>query len=332
MNGADHAPGLVSYMTTQNVEVVRVALEDPNHAVGDGNHSLVLDIDDDFAGHFASGQMTSVTLIYDSSASGRTRQNFMAARQIIAAYSQQIGMLRLQLRGIDPAITQPIIVNDTDVASPSARALSILGVLPYLLVLIIFMGGFYLAIDATAGEREHNSLEPLLIQPVSRTQLVLGKLMATSVFSAVSLALFLTSLAVCIPLIPFQQLGMSLRIGVVACLQIFTVSVPLMLFGAALLTVAASFAKSYKEAQTYLTIVVLIPTLPLVITQLLNLQPSDALMLIPSISQASLIGDIIKSAPVSAARVALSMGSTTILAAALGWLAVQMYRRERILV
>lgn len=330
--GAEHAPGLVDYLRTQNLQLEPTQLDDPRQAVTDGVYDLVLVIDDVYPEHFSSGQIASIALIYDSSSMGKARRNFVLARQIIAAYGRQIGMLRLHLRGIDPAITQPLRIDEIDTASAAARALSILATLPYLLVLVIFMGGFYLAIDATAGEREHGSLEPLLTQPISRSQLVLGKLGAAAIFSAVSLALFLFSLGVSVPFVPLAQLGMSLHIGVMACLQIFAVSIPLMIFGAALLTVAASFAKSYKEAQTYLTIVILLPTLPLIVTQLLNLEPSNALMLVPSLSQANLIGDIIKGENLSWLRIGLSVAGTGGMAALLCALAVRMYRREQILI
>ena len=330
--GAGNAPGLMAYLGTQNLQLTEADLDDPRQSVIDGTHRLVLVIDDDYPERFTSGQIAPVALIYDSSSTGKARRNLSIARQIIAGYGQQIGMLRLHLRGIDPAITQPIRVHETDTASGAARALSILAVLPYLLVLLIFMGGFYLAIDATAGEREHGSLEPLLTLPITRSQLVLGKLAAAALFSAVSLVLFLISLRLSVPFVPLQQIGMSLEIGVVACVQIFAVSIPLMVFGAALLTVAASFAKSYKEAQTYLTMVILLPTLPLVVTQLLNIEPSDALMLVPSLSQASLISDIIKGEALSYTRIGLSVLGTGGTAALLCALAVHLYRRERILI
>ena len=69
----------------------------------------------------------------------------------------------------------------------------ILAMLPYLLILTVFTGGMYLAIDATAGERERQSLEPLLINPVSRAALMGGKFLASAAFGMVSLALGLTA-------------------------------------------------------------------------------------------------------------------------------------------
>ena len=289
-------------------------------------------IPEDYAERFNAGKVNSVSLIYDSSDIGKARRNFRMARQFVSAYARTIGLLRLQLRGVDPSVAMPIQVQEVDTASPAARAMTILATLPYLLVLVIFMGGFYLAIDATAGEREHGSLEPLLTQPVSRTQLVLGKIAATSVFSAASLALFLASLALSLPYAPLHKVGMSLHIGAFTVLTVFCVSLPLILFAAALLNVVASFAKSYKEAQTYLTFVILIPTLPLIITRLMNVDSSATLMLIPSLSQGTLINDFIAGDPMNWQYLAISVCATIILAAFLTLLAIYLYRRERILI
>jgi sodium transport system permease protein len=330
--GADHAPGLVAFLESQNTRIERADFEDPRGAVAGGSAELILAIPEDYPDRFAAGKVTTVSLIYDSSDMGKSRRNFRMARQFILAHARMIGLLRLQLRGVDPAIATPVQVQEVDTASPAARALAILATLPYLLVLVIFMGGFYLAIDATAGEREHGSLEPLLTQPISRGALVLGKVAATAVFSAASLALFLASLAISLPYAPLHKVGMSLHIDVTTALTVFVMSLPLILFAAALLNVVASFAKSYKEAQTYLTFVILIPTLPLIITRMMNVEPSAALMMIPSLSQGTLINDAVAGEPVQWAFLLISVVSTTAAAGLLTLLAVYLYKRERILI
>jgi len=330
--GSEHAPGLVAHLERQNVTVVRVAPDSPRAAVSRGEHALLLVIDPDYAERFTAGQINSLALVYDSSGMGTTRRNALLTRQYLQAYGQKLASLRLQLRGIDPKILAPVVVEELDTASPAARALSLLATLPYLLVLVIFMGGFYLAIDATAGEREHGSLEPLLSQPVSRLQLVLGKIAAAALFSALSLALFLASLAVSLPFVPLHKVGMSLALDATDAALMFALCLPLVLFAAALLTVVASFARSYKEAQTYLTLVILIPTLPLIVTQLLSLETNAWLMLIPSLSQAELVTAIIRGESLNWLHTAASIAGTGAMAAALAWAAVSMYRRERILV
>lgn len=330
--GSDNAPQLVAFLEQQNTQINREELDDPKQAVIDGSHDLILVIPETYAARFSKGQINSLPLIYDSSSIGKARRNYNQVRDMIRRFAQGIGFLRLQLRGVDPSITAPVLVHEVDTASPAARALTILATLPYLLVLVIFMGGFYLAIDTTAGEREHGSLEPLLSQPTSRAQLVLGKITATSIFGAMSLILFLGSLAVAVPFVPLQKIGMSLEIGLGASLGIFLVALPLIFFAASLLTVVASFAKSYKEAQTYLTIVILVPTLPLIIAQLMGVEASPLLMLVPSLSQSTLISDLIIGEPVEWLHLIISAATTGTLGAGLAWLAISLYRRESILI
>ncbi len=330
--GADYAPELVAHLQRQNTIIHTIESADPKQEVVDDLRDLILVIPSNYSDRFTRGEINSVSLIYDSSEIGSNRRHFGTVRGMIRSYGSMIGVLRLQVRGVEPTITAPVIVQEVDTASPAARALSILATLPYLLVLVIFMGGFYLAIDATAGEREHGSLEPLLSQPVSRAQLVLGKLLAASVFSGVSLMAFLISLIAFIPIVPFHKVGMSLEIGPLSAVAIFFIAIPLMVFGAALLTVVASFAKSYKEAQTYLTVAILVPTLPLIVAQLMNVESSAQLMLVPSLSQATLIGEIMTGAPINAVHVVLSVVATSAGAALLAWFAIRLYSREQILI
>lgn len=330
--GAQHAPDLMRYLEAENTLITRIETEDPRGEITSRRQELLLVIAEDYPERLSSGRMAAVTLWHDSSKIGSSRRNFSAVRAMVSTYARTIGVLRLQLRGIEPMVMNPVVVREVDTASPAARALTVLATLPYLLVLVVFMGGFYLAIDATAGEREHGSLEPLLCQPVSRTQLVLGKICSASLFSAASLVLFLLSLALALPFAPLHRIGMSLSLGPAGCAAIFGVTIPLMVFGAAVLTAVASFAKSYKEAQTYLTVVVLVPTLPLILTQLMNVEPSAWLMLVPSLSQSLLIGELITGAPINAGYLAISLIATSLVAAGVIRLAIWLYSRERILI
>ncbi|MEM9623771.1 MAG: ABC transporter permease [Pseudomonadota bacterium] len=330
--GAEYAPQLMQFLQREHTEITLVeSAGEPKDLVRSGTHDLLLVINPNYAERYAKGNRNTLLIIHDSSKLSATRKHITQLRGLIGRYASTIGVLRLQLRGLDPALTQPITTQQVDVASPAARALTILASLPYFLVLVVFMGGFYLAIDTTAGEREHGSLEPLLTQPISRTQLVLGKLGATSVFGAASVLVFLISLYLSIPFVPFERIGMSLEVGVSQLAQIFVVCVPLILFAAALLTVVASFAKSYKEAQTYLTIVILIPTAPIIIAQFLNIESSLQVMLVPSLSQATIMTELIKNEPVELSHALVSMGTTGVYAACMAWIAITLYNRERIL-
>jgi len=320
--GAEYAPQLMQFLERQNTQITPVEAEDPRDLVSRGEHQLVLVINPDYAERYQRGNVNSLILVHDSSELSSGRRNLAQLRGYISQYGRTIGNLRLWLRGLDPSIANPITTQELDVASPAARALTVLASLPYFMVLVVFMGGFYLAIDTTAGEREHGSLEPLLTQPVGRAELVMGKVAATAVFGLLSLMVFLVSLYIAVPFVPFERVGMALEITASQLLEILLISTPLIVFAAALLTVVASFARSYKEAQTYLTVVVLVPTLPLIVAQL---------MVVPSLSQATLMSDIIKGEAVSFVHIVASTASTLLYASLLAWVAVLLYRRERIL-
>ena len=329
--GGEHAPQLVSWLRAQGVELIDIELPDPRAAVANGDYELIVVIPESFSSDFnRSG--TYVQLVHNSSKFAGRGREYSKIQRLIAGYSFLMGRMRLQIRGIDSSIINPIDIQSLDTASPADRALGVLASFPFLLILVIFMGGFYLAIDTTAGERDQGSLEPLLTQPVGRASLVLGKMGATSAFSVFALCVFLLVFAACIPFIPFHRIGMSLNFGLSKVLFSVLVCLPLVVFAAALLTVVAGFAKSFKEAQSYVSAVIFIPTLPLLVTTVVGADPSTALMWIPSLSQSMLVSEIISAGQIPPLWLAISVLSTGTLAALVYLLAIRLYRSERLLV
>jgi sodium transport system permease protein len=124
---------------------------------------------------------------------------------------------------------------------------------------------------------------------------------------------------------------MSSSFGIGTALVGFLLLAPFAPLGAALMTTVASFTKTYREAQTYLTFVLLVPTLPLAFATFLNIEPAPKLMWIPSLSQHLLITMLIKDQPLDVTLVSISVLSTLAFGAALGWVALRLYRREAIL-
>ena len=200
--GASSAPNLVNWLAQNNIDIIALDLDSGanenqtiDKLVSDGDHLMVLVIDADFSASFEEGRTAPVRLIHDSSIAGVKKIGFASVQKALARYSSTIGQLRLQMRGINPQIVQAIQVNISDVATAEARNSEILTMMPYLIVIFIMVGGMYLAIDTTAGERENGSLEPLLTQPVARSHIMLAKLSATAVFSAITFLLVLIGLA-----------------------------------------------------------------------------------------------------------------------------------------
>jgi sodium transport system permease protein len=228
-------------------------------------------------------------------------------------------------------VLKAINVDDVDVSTPSGRSAILLGMMSYFFIFALLMGGMYLAIDTTAGERERGSLEPLLSLPVTRDQLMLGKIGATCVFMAMSLMLSLWSFFFALKFMPLEQLGMTPNFGPAVVIAAFFVLAPFILLGAAIMTLVASFTKSYKEAQTWLSIVLIAPTLPILIVSILNVRPQLEFMFIPSLSQHLILVDMVKNEPLNMLHVAISVLSTLLIGMSLTWICARLYRREGLL-
>jgi len=291
---------------------------------------VVLRIPEVFGERFASGRPAPIEL-YSDGANSQAERRAARVRDAIAGYSAMIGALRLQARGVSPAVMHPLVIDAVDVSTPSARATLLLGMLSYVILLITLLGGLHLAIDATAGERERGSLEALLTVPAGRTELILGKIAAAAFMMTVALALVTASIAVALDYVPLETFGMSANFGWGVAWRVFLTVLPFALIGAALLTVVASFTKSYKEAQSWLGVAMLVPTVPIAIAGVLAVEPSAPLMLVPSLSQHLVIQGLMRGDPVPTSWMLLSVTSTLLLGFALAWLAGRLYRREAIL-
>ena len=330
--GRQHAPNLVRYLASRNIDAVdgpadRDAALD---AVATGAHDVVLVIPEKFGEQFAEAVPARLEVIADRSNTQADREA-RRVRGALYAYSQELASIRLSARGVSPLALRPLNVDDVDVSTPSGRSAILLGMMSYFLIFAMLMGGMYLAIDTTAGERERGSLEPLLALPVTRNQLLLGKLAATCVFMALSLALSLGSFYVALEFMPLDELGMTPNFGPLTVGAAFLLLAPFILLGAAVMTLVASFTKSYREAQTWLSGVLLAPTLPILIVSILTLRPRLEFMFVPSLSQHLLLIDMVKNEPLDPLHVAISAGSTLLLGGLLTWVCARLYRREGLL-
>ena len=264
VSGVQHAPNLVRHLTQQNflVQVIDLNESEIKQAVKDGQYHVALLIPASYADDFNQGMPARLQLIQDTS-NADTGKTLRRVKRSLYRYSDNIRVMRMQIRGISPYSLRPIVLQDIEVSATNGKAFRLLASIPFLLFLVTLMGGFYHAIDATAGERERGSLEPLLALPVKRSAIVIGKILATSLFMLISLLIVLIIFVFSLSQIDFAALGVSMNFTALLAGKLGMLMVPFTFFGAALMTFVASFTKTYKEAQTYLSIVIMIPTLPM---------------------------------------------------------------------
>ena len=330
--GAEHAPNVMRFLHSRRIQPLDGPpnLAAAKRAVTSGRHDVVLRIPPEFGAQLLAGVSARIELVSDFANSAAQRDT-RRVREALRDYSRELASVRLSARGLSPMLMRPINVDAVDVSTPSGRSALLLGVLGYFCVLSLLAGGMNLAIDSTAGERERGSLEPLLALPVSRTALMLGKIAATCLFMMLALALNLATFAIALPFVPLAKFGMTPNFGVGTLGFALLLFLPFSLLGAAMMTLLASFTKSFKEAQSWVSILLLAPTLPVLLVSLLTLRPRFEFMFIPSLSQHLLLIERIKDEPLEPVQLAISMLSTLLIGMALTALCARRYRQEKLL-
>jgi sodium transport system permease protein len=326
--GAARAPNLMQALQQQGL-VPLPPVADLEAAVRQQRIDVALRISDTYADDWNAGRPAQVDIIYDSSRRvGGSR--LQRLRGMLLYYSRRTSAMRLVARGIAPAIGTPVLIGDRDQATAAARGALLFAMLPYFLILTSFMGGMWLAIDATAGERERQSLEPLLANPVPRSQILLGKLLAAAAFSFTSLTLGLMAFAVAARFLPAQQLEISLALGPGLIATILPIMVPLVFVIVITQMVVSAFAKTYREAQTYLGLLQLLPVIPSVLLSLMPITPKLWMYAIPLIGQQLTMMNLLRGEAIAPLSLALCTAATCVALAVMFLVARRIYESEQL--
>jgi sodium transport system permease protein len=328
--GAERAPNLVAALEQQGLQALP-PMGDIETAVREQRVSLALRITEQFAGDWRAGRPAQVDIIYDSSQRAGGSQ-FQRLHGMLENYSRRTGAMRLIARGLVPSAASGLLIATRDQATPQARGALLFAMLPYFLILTSFIGGMWLAIDSTAGERERQSLEPLLVNPVAREQILLGKLTAAASFSFTSLVLGVLAFSITARLLPTQRIEMSLAIGPAVIGSILLLMVPLVVLIVISQMLVAAFARSAREAQTYVGLLQLLPLIPSVAVSVLPVTPQLWMYALPLIGQQLAMLRLLRAEPVSALPLALCTLATIIAAGAAFLVAKRIYESERLAV
>ena len=324
--GEQYAPNLIAHLEMAGVELVE-APNDPVTAVESGEEDVVLVIDDKYAEQFTSSKPARIELILDDSKRS-TSITAMRVKRVLESYSQKVTSHRLMARGMAPSVIRPLDVVERDLATPQTRASNILEMIGMFLIIAAFTCNMYIAIDATAGERERGSLEPLLIQPIRRWQLVLGKWLATVAFGIIGATLTLLCMLTAMHQLPLENLGLRLVLGVTESIQLMLVCIPLICFAGAVQLTLAAFAKSFKEAQTYLSFTLFAPMLPGLIFTMKPVEPALWMTAVPALGQQVLTTMTLRGDEISSAHWALATGSCFAGMMLSLWLCVRLFSSE----
>jgi sodium transport system permease protein len=329
--GAENAPNLITFLEQQNI-VIQPAPTDPQAAVIAADVNVVLVIPEDYGQDFSAGETARVQLVFDS-----TRQSALTdiqrVQNALEGYSEYTGLLRLSLRGISPEVIRAVMIEEVDTATPQSQALIFISMLPYFIIFAIFNGASAVIVDATAGERERGSLEPLLINPLPRGSFAIGKMLAGVPFAVINLVITLGGFAAVFQILPIEELiGVQIGLDGGALISIFLICIPIIFLACAIQTLIASFTRTTKEAGTYLPFVGLIPSLPGMALAFLPVKPTLLTMLIPTFGQQILINQFLRNEPILVTNVITSAVITVLLTLVITYAAIRLYQNEKIII
>jgi len=311
--GGAQAPTLVSQLRQKNVTVNEVAPMDDD-AIAALLHArktaAVLRLSSDFVENYGAMRPARIDLWFDSAAeSGPQRRQI---EEVLQAYSSNIASARLLAHGVSPATLSPIQVQRYDTGTNASRSAMVIGGIIGILFFPAFMLTMSAAVDSTAGERERRSLEVLMAQPICTWELVCGKWLAASVPAVVGVTLELLLAHAILAWMPLEEIGMSWSLGWSEMLMVCLVTAPLSLLSGALYIALAMNAKSFKEAQTTLSFVMIIPLIPGFAVSALELKTASWMYLVPTLSNQTLLKELAKSSELGALPFVLTFFSSLI--------------------
>ncbi|HET6907301.1 MAG TPA: ABC transporter permease [Rhodanobacteraceae bacterium] len=326
--GAQYAPNLIAALKQQGLDP-QPSVGDPEAAVRNRDADVVLRIPSDYAKAWSKGEPAQVELIYDASQTSTSTPR-ERLEGMLKNYIRQQGAMRLVARGLSPGIATPVVIADRDQSTPQSRSGLVFGILPYFFVIAIFVGGMYLAIDLTAGERERQSLEPLFANPVARWRILVGKLGAICAFSLASLVLCAIGFAAAGHFMPAEKLGMSFDLGATFIGKALLLELPLLALFAVLQTLVAAFAKSYREAQTYLSFLMILPILPSMLMSFMPVKPVTWMYAVPLLGQQIGISELLRGRSIGMGDIGIALVCGFAATVIVGLITARIYKTERL--
>lgn len=262
--GAQHAPALVNFLRRADVEIEE-APEDYAARVKKGDLEAVIVVPRDFHERWLDHEEARVELVFDDS---RTESSpaIRQSERLLEAFNRESAYLRLMARGVSPSLNETVKVERVNAATPRQRGAVLLFLIPMFAILAPLLGGMTLAIDATAGERERGSLEPLLANPVSTAAFAFGKWLAAWASATVVAAVTLAGFVLAAALYAEKKLPALLQFGVPEYLRFVAIVVPLAAFTSAAQMLISTYGRTYREAQTYVSyLATVVSFIPLVV-------------------------------------------------------------------
>lgn len=302
--GMSNAPALHAFLVRNQVTLTE-APADYEAKIRAGEIDVVLVVDADFPKDVAEGRQGRVRLVSDRSRD-RAQPSIRQAESLLRAYNRLWGGQRLLLRGISPVVGDPVAIEDFDLATPQQSGAIVLFLVAFYALLASVMGGMAVSLDTTAGERERQSLEPLLMTPARPIELVVGKWIAVSLFNLLVVAVTLCGFYLTLSYAPLPAVGIPFVFGAREFGRFLAVLLPVVLMLPAILLYVGTRGRTYKEAQANVSVLMFVVSLVPAVQLFLQQREPPWLVLVPVSGQYTLLRQALRGEAIGLAQLGLS--------------------------
>jgi sodium transport system permease protein len=324
--GAENAPDFERYLLAHGA-TLRPATDDTVDAVRRGAVPFVLVLPQRQAG---PADPLEIRMLVDAS---RLTSVVPIAQMmdLLHGYEREVTSARLKALGIAPDTMVPLHIQQENVGRTMSLGATFLNMMPPFIIFTLFLGGIYLTLDTTSGERERGSFEPLMINPVSRSEVLIGKFCAALVFTLWAFTVQMFAFWIMTQLVPRESLGLITLPGAARLALLLPVCLPLAFFAVAAQLVIASMTRSLKEAQTYMGLLPLVPAIAAMLLSFAPVELHSILAAIPTFGQTVLMGQVVRGETMSWSMISIAAFATLAVTMLLLALAFRLYEREQIL-
>jgi len=330
--GAAQAPTLMNQLKQRNVTLTELETTDEagiNALLRKQSVTAVLRLSPEFTANYHAMRPARVELWYDSASDSARKLD--EVEHVLRDYNRQIAGARLLAHGVSPANLNPVLVQRYDTGTSASRSANTISTMLGIFFIPAFMFCMSTAVDSTAGERERRSLEVLLAQPARPSDLIIGKWLAAAVLSIVGITLELAIAHGILKWLPLEEIGLSWRLSWSDLMMVCLASASLSLFAAALEIALAINARSFKEAQTLVSITMIVPLVPVIVVPMMNVATSNWMYMVPVLSNQTLLRELAKGQSIGLLPFLQTFCSSLVLAMLCVWYTERRMKSERYL-
>lgn len=329
VQGIEHAPQIANFFARQDVSI-KAPEADFREKIKSGKHAPVLVIPKTFQEKFLTGT-AEVELVYDDTRQDTGNVSIGVLRRLVQGFNREVANQRLVARGVSPLVTKAVDIQEVNMGTAAQRVAQLLFMIPLISLIICVTGCTAIAIDMTAGERERGSMEPLLMNPVSRLSLVTGKWLAVGVYGIGVVALTMAGFAITLQFLPVEKLQAVMSIS---GLQFAGFALTMASFApamGAMQMLIATYGRTYKEAQTYVSYLIAGVNMVPMISIFGQIKDDVWQLFVPMLGQLMVITRILRGDPVEAIHFVIPFVINTVISVGAIVVIAKLLTKEKII-